>query len=113
MLQNARRRREAVVTTNYVLAELTALLMSPFRVSHPQRVEYLDTIRNAPWVEVVHVGRDLDRLSWAFLARHRDKDFSLVDCSSFVVMRDSNISSALTMDHHFEQAGFNRLLRTE
>lgn len=40
-----------------------------------------------------------------------DKNWSLVDCASFVVMRKHGILEALTADHHFEQAGFVRLLK--
>jgi len=40
-----------------------------------------------------------------------DKDLSLVDCASFVVMQQRRITQALTTDHHFEQAGFVRLLK--
>lgn len=36
---------------------------------------------------------------------------SLVDCSSFVLMRQKDLIEALTNDHHFEQAGFIRLLK--
>jgi len=94
-----------------VLAELGALLISPLRISHSWRVEFTDSIRRAPWVEVVHIDRDLDSRSWAYMASYADKDFSLVDCSSFVVMRERSITAALTTDHHFEQAGFVRLLK--
>jgi uncharacterized protein len=48
------------------------------------------------------------------LARHRqrsDKEWSLTDCISFCVMDEHGIRRALTHDHHFEQAGFEALLR--
>jgi uncharacterized protein len=99
------------VTTNYVLAELVALMISPLRRPHGPRLEVLDAIRHADWVDIVHVDEQLDHRSWQFLAQHRDKDFSLVDCSSFVLMKDRGLSAALTTDRHFEQAGFIRLLK--
>jgi hypothetical protein len=39
-----------------------------------------------------------------------DKDWGLTDCISFVVMKDTKMTEALTTDHHFEQAGFKALL---
>ena len=44
-------------------------------------------------------------------AARPDKDWSLTDCISFVVMQEHGITDALTGDHHFEQAGFKALLR--
>jgi predicted nucleic acid-binding protein len=44
-------------------------------------------------------------------ARRLDKDWSLTDCISFVVMREHGLTHALTGDHHFEQAGFRILLK--
>lgn len=40
-----------------------------------------------------------------------DKEWSLTDCISFLVMQDRGIAEALTADQHFEQAGFAALLR--
>jgi uncharacterized protein len=41
-----------------------------------------------------------------------DKVWGLVDCASFVVMRDQRVLDALSGDRHFEQAGFRCLLPT-
>ena len=43
-------------------------------------------------------------------ARRPDKEWTLTDCISFVVMQQTGISRALTGDRHFEQAGFQTLL---
>ena len=42
---------------------------------------------------------------------YRDKEWGLVDCISFVVMRKAGIQEALTFDQHFVQAGFRALMR--
>ena len=47
-----------------------------------------------------------------FQERH-DKEWSLTDCLSFVVMEDRQLSDALTADHHFEQAGYRTLLGSD
>jgi predicted nucleic acid-binding protein len=45
------------------------------------------------------------------MAKRLDKDWSLVDCISFVVMRNAGVLTALTADEHFQQAGFTVLLK--
>lgn len=40
-----------------------------------------------------------------------DKAWSLTDCISFVVMAEERITTALTGDRHFEQAGFSAILK--
>jgi uncharacterized protein len=41
----------------------------------------------------------------------QDKSWSFTDCGSFLIMHDEGLTSALTHDRHFEQAGFRALLR--
>jgi predicted nucleic acid-binding protein len=100
-----------VVTTNYILVELVALFTSPMRIPRLLQISHIDTIRSAPWAEVVHVDPALDADAWALLKTRQDKEWSLVDCVSFVVMQQRGVREALTTDHHFEQAGFVRLLK--
>jgi uncharacterized protein len=105
-----RRRGVRIVTTNYILTELVALFHRPLRIPRPRAISYIDTIKSAPYVEIVHIDPTTDADSWALLKARQDKDWSLVDCSSFVIMQRRGITEALTTDRHFEQAGFMRLL---
>jgi predicted nucleic acid-binding protein len=62
-------------------------------------------------VEIEPASRALFDAGWKLYCERPDKDWSLTDCISFVVMHDRGIVDALTGDHHFEQAGFCALLR--
>ena len=46
-------------------------------------------------------------------AARPDKEWSLTDCISFHVMSEMGIRQALAHDIHFEQAGFDALLRRD
>ena len=98
-----------VVTTNYVLGELIALCEC-LRVPRSRGVSYIHSIRAETWIEIVHIDEQLDIRAWELLENRLDKTWSLVDCASFVVMEQQGLTDALTTAHHFEQAGFVRLL---
>jgi predicted nucleic acid-binding protein len=100
-----------IVTTNYVLLELIALLNSPLRLLRVEQIRTIETIKNSSWVEIFHINPSIDELAWELLRTREDKRWSLVDCSSFEVMRQRKITQAFTSDHHFEQAGFLSMLR--
>jgi predicted nucleic acid-binding protein len=106
-----RRNDVTIITTNYVLAELIALFSSPPRVPRLQQFQYIDTIRATSYIHVVHIESDLDTAAWALLKARADKNWSLVDAASFIVMSERGITEALTTDRHFEQAGCIRLLK--
>ena len=100
-----------IVTTNYVITELIALLASPLRLPRGRIITFVEGVTTSPYVEVVHIDEELHRQAWTLLKARQDKDWSLVDCSSFVLMEELGITQALTADHHFEQAGFVGLLK--
>jgi predicted nucleic acid-binding protein len=56
------------------------------------------------------VDETLHRNGILFLANRLDKNYSLADAISFLLMRRYGVTEALTTDHHFEQEGFVRLL---
>ena len=104
----ARRSRGPLVTTAWVLTELAdGLAMTPRRHAFRQVLEDLEANKAnlivPANVETFEKGVEL------YHARP-DKQWSLTDCISFVVMQDQGLREALTGDHHFTQAGFSMLL---
>jgi predicted nucleic acid-binding protein len=108
--RDIRRQSGKFITTNYVINELVALFTSPLRLPREKTTAFIDAMKMSAYVEIVHIDTNLDIEAWEMLKQFRDKDWSLVDCSSFVLMKQRGIVKAWTHDHHFEQAGFVRLL---
>src|SRR5262245_11942763 len=99
----------AKLTHAFVLAEFIALAIArglPRRDTLP----FVAALVDHPEVEVVWVDDALYRRAVRLLEDRLDKDYSLCDAVSFVLMRERGMREALTTDHHFEQEGFRRLL---
>ncbi len=93
-----------VVTTNLVLAETHALILS--RAGASVALAFLQQVRLPP-NEIVTSDAELEEdaeSSW--LVRYTEHGFSLTDAVSFQVMRERRIQEALTLDHHFAIAGY-------
>lgn len=96
------------VTTSLVLVEVASALSAQSR--RHLAIELERRLRSSTICEVFWIDREPYEHSWSLYRERLDKNWSLVDCSSFVVMRNKHIDEALTADHHFEQAGFAKLL---
>ena len=98
-----------VVTTRAVQLEIGAAFSRlAYRATGAAILEALD---RDPSVTVLPLDDDTYRRALSMFSARADKEWSLADCISFVVMRDRNISQALSTDAHFAQAGFEVLLQ--
>lgn len=99
----------SVVTTEYVLVEVANYVRSSkSREKFGELLNLLLADRNTEIIPSDH--GHWERGVELYLTRP-DKDWSLTDCISFVVMTERGLTDALTADHHFEQAGFAALLK--
>ena len=73
-------------------------------------VEVIEQFLDSDETEVVRLNAQLFEQALTLYKSHQDKTWGLVDCISFVVMRESGVSQVLTFDRHFEQAGFHTLM---
>ena len=98
------------LVTSYVLAEYVAL--AHIRgISRQQTLAFSDAVLRDPNVEIVWVEKTLHQQAVSLLQARRDKEYSLCDAVSFILMRERGFSEALTTDKHFMQEGFIRLLQ--
>lgn len=96
------------VTTDWVLTEVAnatsrAEQRGGFQVLYQQLVA-------DPALTIIPASRDLFLAGLDLFFQRDDKNWSLTDCISFVVMKSAGLTDALTSDHHFIQAGFNILM---
>ena len=99
----------AQVTTGWILTELGDGWAKP-----TQRAFFfamLTKLRANPNARIEPCTDQLLQEGIDLYDQRRDKEWSLTDCISFVVMQKQGITEALTGDHHFEQAGFAALLK--
>lgn len=66
-------------------------------------------LRTSKNTEIVEISTSLFVKGFETYQKYDDKDWGLVDCISFVVMRESGVMEALTFDGDFKQAGFTML----
>jgi uncharacterized protein len=106
MLANSGQR----VLHSSILAEFMALADAR-RQSRATSLRFVNKIINSRDFTLIWLTEADYRESLALLQARPDKDYSLCDAASFVLMQRFNIHEALTTDHHFEQEGFVRLLK--
>jgi uncharacterized protein len=76
---------------------------------HAKAVEVGQRLLTSPSVQLVQVDEGLFREGWLYFQQHQDKDYSLTDCTSFVVIKRLKIGTAFAFDQHFVQAGFKKV----
>ena len=94
--------RARLFTTNFVLAETHALVLS--RMGRQIALRVIDAIEQSTTTIVRLSARDEARAR-AILRHYGDKDFSLTDAASFAVMERLRIVRAFSFDAHFAQYG--------
>ncbi len=99
-----------IVTSDWVFMEVGDAMASTEQGRNEFVALRIDVLGDAD-ISFVPCERPLLNDAVALYHARLDKQWSLTDCTSFVVMNRLGISEALTGDHHFEQAGFVALLK--
>lgn len=101
--------KHRLITTDMVIVE-TINAMS--KIQHRNAViGMIERIEKSPGISVVKITDDIYEAAWSMYKRRKDKEWGITDCASFEVMKLYKVRRAFTLDHHFEQAGFNVMLK--
>jgi len=105
--QTIARYRPNLVTISYIFDEVITFFSS--RQLHSKAIEIGNRLLYDSSVNFIEVDSRLFGQAYSYFKKHKDKTYSLTDCISFIVMQQLEVSSALTFDKHFLQAGFQKL----
>jgi len=93
-----------LVTHDLVVVEAFSLLTK--RLHKAAALKTIAALRRSARVEIVPLTSDLLDAAWVRCERFADKEWDWIDCTSFELMERRGLREALSLDHHFAQAGF-------
>ena len=86
-----------LLVTDAVLLEIGNALARSYK---QEAIEIIEQFLAAEEVEVMHLSPPLFAQGCALYKSHRDKAWGLIDCISFIVMREAGVDQAMTFDSH-------------
>lgn len=103
-----------IITTNYVIVEFIGNAQKRCGFLYREDIfRAYKEIRNLRGIEIIHIDEKIHTEELVRLRDQPDRGWSLVDATSFNVMRARKITDALAKDKHFTEAGFNELLAVQ
>jgi len=94
-----RRLPDLLLTTNHVVLE--TITLARYRIGHAAAVSMGEQLLSEQLASIHWATPDEQRAAFSYLAKYRDKEYSTVDCLSFVVMEKLEIREALALDDDF------------
>jgi len=104
LFQQANSERWRLITKNAVVIETHALLLARSRGGRRNALGFLDILANDAY-HIERIRKADEGRAMALLRGHEDKDYSLCDALSFVVMERLGIAEAIAFDRHFRAYG--------
>lgn len=98
-------RSDRLLTSSYVLVETHALLGRRLGIAASEQFRE----QFEPLLEVFWIDRELHEKGLDLLLARRKRGLSLVDTTSFVLLKEHCIDRAFAYDRHFEAEGVNTI----
>jgi len=96
------------ITTDAVLMETGNALSA---VNRSLASTFIRSCYSTRTMGIISITPELFQQGLALYQQHHDKTWGLTDCTSFVIMKEHDITHAMTNDIHFSQAGFIPYMR--
>ena len=96
---------DGITTSNLVIHE-TAMLLAR-RLSKHAAIQFLDLVAKDENVVVLQSDAAIEQDAYEVFRKYDEHDFSIVDCVSFVLMKNFEIKRTFTFDKHFKTMRFS------
>ena len=106
LFQEIIRRRIKLYITDYILDESITTVLS--RVGHKVAVQTGAFLMKTDIIKIIWLSTELKLRVWEYFKRHKDKNYSFTDCTSFVLMKEMRLRHYIAFDEHFRQAGVEK-----
>lgn len=107
ILRNLLEEYVTLITTDYIIDEAYTGLLT--KGGYKNAMHFDRWLQKEP-CKIVFVDKSIFiQAQQVFRRFNKDKLWSFTDCTSYVVMKELKIKTALTFDEHFEQMGFELL----
>lgn len=110
-MKAARQVGSTIVTSDMVLTEVLNMFAERGQHLRDVAAKAVQAIKSDARVQIYPQTRRLFQEAFDLYCKRPDKEWSLTDCASFVIMNERKITDALTYDEHFVQNGLTALLR--
>jgi uncharacterized protein len=95
-----------LATSNFVVNE-TAMLLAR-KVSKERAIAFVAATCNDPSVQVLPVDWGTQQQAYRLFEKYAGQDFSITDCTTFVLMKAYKIKRAFAFDRHFDILSISR-----
>ncbi len=99
--------KENFIVTNLVIIEI--LNWVRYRLGKNKAIELGEKLYSGNGISVVKISPDDEKNAWNLFKKLDGKGVSMVDCTSFVVMKRLKIKKVFAFDTDFKKAGFELL----
>ena len=80
------------------------------RKESSRAIDFWNLIQNSNLIQIEKIDLERFKKSGDYFCKHLDQNYSFVDASSFLLMKECKINKVVTLDKHFNKAGFQVLL---
>ncbi|PKO05108.1 MAG: VapC toxin family PIN domain ribonuclease [Chloroflexi bacterium HGW-Chloroflexi-3] len=94
---------EYLICSNYVIIETISLLQKRFGIEALRIFE--NEVR--PIIDIIWIDQTIHHAGMVVVLTTNQRKLSLVDCTSFEILRNIHVEKVFTLDSHFSEQGFN------